>query len=83
MSRSFKSRMFIIIALPLPRYNLPVIPKNALIWRGSLPGVYVLNKNNQRELRLVRTGDEVGIDGIAILSGIKPGERIVVGNPGG
>jgi multidrug efflux pump subunit AcrA (membrane-fusion protein) len=64
-------------------HNLPVIPKNALIWRGSLPGVYVLNKNNQRELRLVRTGDEVGLDGIAILSGIKPGERIIVGNPGG
>jgi multidrug efflux pump subunit AcrA (membrane-fusion protein) len=63
-------------------HNLPVIPKNALIWRGSLPGVYVLNKNNQRELRLVRTGDEVGIDGIAILSGIKPGERIVVENSG-
>jgi multidrug efflux pump subunit AcrA (membrane-fusion protein) len=64
-------------------HNLPVIPKNALIWRGSLPGVYVLNKDNQRELRLVRTGDEVGLDGIAILSGIKPGERIIVGNPGG
>jgi multidrug efflux pump subunit AcrA (membrane-fusion protein) len=63
-------------------HNLPVIPKNALIWRGSLPGVYVLNKNNKRELRLVRTGDEVGIDGIAVLSGIKPGERIIVGNPG-
>jgi multidrug efflux pump subunit AcrA (membrane-fusion protein) len=63
-------------------HNLPVVPKNALIWRGSLPGLYVLNQDNQRELRLVRTGDEVGIDGIAILSGIKPGERVVVGTPG-
>ena len=63
-------------------HNLPVIPKAALVWRGSLPGVYVLNQNNQRELRLVRTGDEVGIDGIAILSGLKPGERVIVGSPG-
>jgi multidrug efflux pump subunit AcrA (membrane-fusion protein) len=63
-------------------HNLPVVPKNALVWRGSLPGVYVLNQENKRELRLVRTGDEVGIDGIAILSGIKPGERIIVGTPG-
>ena len=62
--------------------ELPVIPKNALVWRGSLPGVYILNQDNQRELRLVRTGDEVGIDGIAILSGIKPGERVIVGAPG-
>ena len=62
--------------------ELPVIPKTALVWRGSLPGVYILNQDNQRELRLVRTGDEVGIDGIAILSGIKPGERVIVGAPG-
>ena len=30
------------------------------------------------ELRLVRTGDQVGSDGIAILSGLRAGERIVV-----
>jgi len=62
--------------------ELPVIPKSALVWRGSLPGVYVLNQDNKRELRLVRTGDEVGLDGVAILSGIRPGERVVVGTPG-
>jgi multidrug efflux pump subunit AcrA (membrane-fusion protein) len=63
-------------------HNLPVVPKNALVWRGSLPGLYVLTQDNKRELRLVRTGDNVGVDGIAILSGIKPGERIIVGAPG-
>jgi len=31
-----------------------------------------------RELRLVRTGDEVGTDGVAILSGLRVGERVVV-----
>ena len=59
--------------------DLPVVPTNALVWRGSLPGVYVLNESNERELRLVRTGDQVGADGIAILSGLRAGERIVVG----
>ena len=58
--------------------ELPVVPKNALVWRGSLPGVYVMNEQNKRELRLVRTGDEVGIDGISILSGLRIGERIIV-----
>jgi len=58
--------------------ELPVVPKNALVWRGSLPGVYVMNENNQRELRLVRTGDEVGADGVAILSGLRAGERVIV-----
>lgn len=58
--------------------ELPVVPINALVWRGSLPGVYVMNENNQRELRLVRTGDDVGADGVAILSGLRAGERVIV-----
>jgi multidrug efflux pump subunit AcrA (membrane-fusion protein) len=58
--------------------ELPVVPKAALVWRGSLPGVYVMNQNNQRELRLVRTGDDVGADGVAILSGLRAGERVIV-----
>jgi multidrug efflux pump subunit AcrA (membrane-fusion protein) len=58
--------------------ELPVVPRDALVWRGSLPGVYVMNENNKRELRLVRTGDEVGADGVAILSGLRAGERVVV-----
>ena len=59
--------------------DLPVVPRNALVWRGSLPGVYVLNENNKRELRLVRAGDDVGADGVAILSGLRAGERVIVG----
>jgi multidrug efflux pump subunit AcrA (membrane-fusion protein) len=58
--------------------DLPVIPKNALVWRGSLPGVFVQNDKNGKELRLVRTGDEVGEDGIAILSGLRIGERVYI-----
>jgi hypothetical protein len=30
-------------------------------------------------LRLVRTGDTVGADGIAVLSGLRAGERIFIG----
>jgi len=58
--------------------ELPVVPRSALVWRGSLPGIYVMNEQNVRELRLVRTGDEVGTDGVAILSGLRVGERVVV-----
>jgi multidrug efflux pump subunit AcrA (membrane-fusion protein) len=58
--------------------ELPVVPKAALVWRGSLPGVYIMNENNQRALRLVRTGDDVGADGVAILSGLRAGERVIV-----
>ena len=62
--------------------ELPVVPKEALVWRGSLPGIYVMNAKNKRELRLVRVGDEVGKDGIAILSGLQAGEQIYIPSPG-
>lgn len=58
--------------------DLPVVPKSALVWRGSLPGIYVMDDDNKRSLRLVRIGDEVGVDGVAVLSGLRAGERIVV-----
>jgi multidrug efflux pump subunit AcrA (membrane-fusion protein) len=68
--------------------DLPVVPKNALVWRGSLPGIYVIGEDDKRTLRLVRVGDEVGADGVAVLSGLQAGEHIVVpaqdaGGPGG
>lgn len=58
--------------------DLPVVPREALVWRGSLPGVYVMNENNERQLRLVRIGDDVGVDGVAVLSGLRAGERVIV-----
>jgi hypothetical protein len=57
---------------------MPVVPKNALVWRGSLPGIYVMEDDNKRTLRLIRIGDEVGADGVAVLSGLRAGERIIV-----
>jgi len=58
--------------------DMPVVPRNALVWRGSLPGIYVMGEDNTKSLRLVRIGDEVGADGVAVLSGLRAGERIVV-----
>lgn len=62
--------------------NLPVIPRSAVLWRGSLPGIYVLN-NNKRELRLVRVGKEMDATHVSILSGLKAGEVIELNLPPG
>ena len=56
---------------------LPVIPKSAITQRGSLPSVRVLDENNVPKMRLIRTGVDVGVDSIVVLSGLKPGEKIV------
>ena len=37
-----------------------------------------MGEDNTRTLRLIRIGDEVGADGVAVLSGLRAGERIVV-----
>ena len=55
---------------------LPVIPNSAVVWRGSLPAVFVLNQKNKSELRLLRLGETVDNENVTVLSGIRTGERI-------
>ena len=57
---------------------LPVIPKAAISQRGSLPSVRVLDENNVPKMRLIRTGIDIGENSIVVLSGLKPGEKIVI-----
>ena len=65
-----------------PSRSLPVIPDSAVLWRGSLPAVYVVTEDNQTKLRLVRLGDYVGSTQVSVLSGLSVGERILA-NPSG
>ena len=59
----------------------PVIAENAIMWRSSLPSVFVVNpQTNKTELRFIRLGEQVGKDKKSVLSGLKVGERIVT-NP--
>ncbi|OUD13083.1 efflux RND transporter periplasmic adaptor subunit [Thioflexithrix psekupsensis] len=62
---------------------LPVIPRSALVWRGSLPGVYV-RQGEQRSLRLVRIGRDMDTHHVSVLSGLKHGDVIELSPaPGG
>lgn len=59
----------------------PIVPEAAIIWRSSLPSVFVISPlTNKTELRFVRLGEQVGSDKKSILSGLKIGEKIVT-NP--
>ena len=62
--------------------SVPVIPDSAVLWRGSLPAVYVATDDNRAELRLIRLGDYVGSHEVAVLSGLQIGDRIYVSPPG-
>ncbi len=60
-----------------------VIPDSAVLWRGSLPAVYVASGNGKTELRLIRLGEYVSGNRVAVLSGLKVGERIYAVPPSG
>lgn len=59
----------------------PVVPEMAIIWRSSLPSIFVINpQTKQTELRFIRLGEQVGGDKRSVLSGLKIDEEIVA-NP--
>jgi len=66
-----------------PIRDMPIIPSSSIVRRGSLPAVFVLNRENRAEMRLIRLGDEVDGGHIAVLSGIHPGEQIFASPPPG
>ncbi|MCK4706671.1 MAG: efflux RND transporter periplasmic adaptor subunit, partial [Gammaproteobacteria bacterium] len=66
-----------------PITDMPIIPSSAIIRRGSLPAVFVLNREGRAEMRLVRLGDEVDDENVAVLSGVRPGEQIFASPPPG
>ncbi len=60
------------------------IPKSALIDGRSLPTVLVADESNKTSsLRLVRIGGEQGDGNVAVVSGLKAGERIINNPPTG
>ena len=62
--------------LNTPISSMPVIPSSAIVHRGSLPAVFVLNAENRAELRLVRLGDQVDNEHVAVLAGVRTGENV-------
>jgi multidrug efflux pump subunit AcrA (membrane-fusion protein) len=61
----------------------PVIPETAIRYNGSLPGVYVLDQQGNADLRLIRVGEPIPGGLITVLSGLRPGERILADPPPG
>src|SRR5207249_7402965 len=57
-----------------------LIPQTAVVERGQLQGVYVLDQNRIASLRYVTLGKSVG-SAVEVLAGLQDGERMVA-NPG-
>lgn len=56
---------------------MPAIPREALIWRGSLPAVMIL-KDGKPTLRVVRVGTPLPDGRLTVLSGLDGGEQVIL-----
>jgi len=68
------------LIFPADRHEVLRIPVTALLRKGALDGVYVVNDDNVVRWRIVRTG-KTEQNQVQILSGLSAGERIVARNP--
>jgi multidrug efflux pump subunit AcrA (membrane-fusion protein) len=53
------------------------VPQKAIMQRGQLVGVFVVDPSNILRLRLIKTGKQYG-DRVEVLSGLNDGDRIAV-----
>ena len=73
--RNMHSGFFGRASFPAGERQALIVPESALIHRGQLTGVYVV-QNNLALLRLIKTGKRYE-KGIEVLSGLNTGARIV------
>lgn len=76
LSDKVRSGQFGRVQIPVSRSEVLRVPVSAVILRGQLEMVFVVNAQNVAEMHLVKTGkrDAGRVD---ILSGINPGEKVV------
>lgn len=79
--QGLRSGLYGVAAFSLGQKQAIVVPRKAIVQRGQLTGIYVVDAENIARLRLVRTGKSFG-ESLEILSGINDGERIVTDGAG-
>jgi|SRR5690554_3956335 len=73
---TLRSGMHATVHLPSSTSGSIGIPASALVTRGQLEGIYVLNTQDKAILRWIRTGSK-NSEYVEVLSGLKAGERII------
>jgi len=75
--------MYAEVTIPdssVPMRTEQALPAEALIWRGSLPSVFVL-ENGRPSLRIVRVGYPLPDGRVAVVSGLSGGEEVILNPP--
>jgi multidrug efflux pump subunit AcrA (membrane-fusion protein) len=80
IDRKVKSGLFARAQIPVGHSKQLRIPQKAVVTRGQLSGLYLVDSENIAHFRLIRTGKTFG-DSVEVLSGLKEGTRYVVEPP--
>jgi len=67
--------MFVTVKVTLGEKKMPVVPRKALSQRGTTWRLWAVVKGHLEE-RVVQLGPELPGDKIAILDGVKAGEKV-------
>jgi len=77
---SVRSGMFARVAIPVGESGMLLIPTTAVLQRGQLTGIYLVDGEQIARFRLIRIGKTFG-DSVEVLSGLKDGDHFVVSPP--
>ncbi len=76
--RQLFSGLFARVSIPYGKRKALLVPYRAVVKKGQLTGVYVVDSSKVVSYRLVKTGQSFG-SGVEVLSGLKAGENIIAG----
>lgn len=80
IDKKVRSGLFARVQIPTGRSRKLLIPQVAVVGRGQLTGLYLVDPDNIAHFRLIRTG-ETFADSVEVLSGLNEGTRYVVDPP--
>jgi len=72
-----RSGLYGTVSIPVDAKEAVVVPLDAVVARGQLTGVYAVDEKGVVTYRLVRIGEAYGSK-VEVLSGLTPGEKIIV-----
>lgn len=70
--------MYIKVSFVIGDEDFLLIPKDAVVYRSEVTGVYVVDKQTKVHLRRIRVGHEVANDMIVVRAGLEEGELISI-----
>ncbi len=76
-AEGLRNGLYARVSIPVGKKQALLVPSRAVVDKGQLTGIFAVSEKNIISYRLVRPGRAYG-DRVEILSGLNPGERVVI-----